>query len=76
MVLIKYVENYYVFLGKTINFDYFYQAILSGSSWILIILYIILECKSKKNIIAILELEDPYEQIFVGHPVFLYISLY
>ena len=43
--------------------------ILSEPSWILIIFYILLECKSKKIKIAILELKNPYEQIFVGHPL-------
>ena len=47
----------------------FFQVILSGPSWNLIIFYILLECKSKKIKIAILELKNPYEQIFVGHPV-------
>ena len=55
-----------------ITFDYFFfQAILSEPSWILIIFYILLECKSKKVKIAILELKNPYEQIFVRHPVYV-----
>ena len=55
-----------------VNFKFliiFFQAILSEPSWILIIFYILLECKSKKIKIAILELENPYKQIFVRHPV-------
>ena len=54
-----------VFALKNSNF----QSILSESSWILIIFYILLECKSKKLKIAILEYKNPYEQIFVRHPV-------
>ena len=52
-----------------ITFDYFFfQAILSEPSWILIIFYILLEYKNKKVEIAILELKNPYEQIFVETP--------
>ena len=62
------------FRGKTIDFLVFlFQIILSEPSWILIIFYILLECKSikaKKIKIAILELENCYEQIVVGNPVF------
>ena len=46
-----------------------FQLILSKPSWILIIFYILLECKSKKVKNAIVELKNPYEQIFVRHPV-------
>ena len=44
------------------------EATLLEPSWIIIIFYILLECKSKKLKIAILELKNPYEQIFVRHP--------
>ena len=53
-----------------------FQVILSEPGWNLIIYYILQECKSKKTKIAILELKNPYEQIFVGHPVFLHLIFY
>ena len=59
MVLIKLLEK------KHSNF----QPILSEPSLILIIFYILLECKSKKQKNTILELKNPYEQIFLRHPV-------
>ena len=48
---------------------FFFQAILSEPSWILIIFYILSEYKSIKIKSAIWELKNPYEQIFVRHPV-------
>ena len=69
-------HNYHFFRGKTSDFWFFFiQAILSEPSWILIILYILPECKSKKIKIAILELKNPYVQIFVRHPVYIFKKL-
>ena len=61
---IKISSKLYGFAPK--KYSYF-KAILSERSWILIIFYILLECKSKK--IAILELKNPYEKFFMRHPV-------
>ena len=49
-----------------------FQMILSEPSWILIIFNILLECKSKKIKTTILELKNPYELIFVRHPVIFF----
>ena len=57
------------FRGKTKIFDYFFSCNLIRTKLDPNHFYILLECKSKKMKIAILELKNPYEQIFVRHPI-------
>ena len=64
-------QKCYAFRSKTINFDYFFSSNFIRTKLDRNHFLYLPECKSKKMKIATLELKNPYEQIFVRHPVYM-----